>query len=129
MTLRELTTTAHEFQLYAVDPFYLEDQRIPIQHADTIPGCLLDREVSCLAVSVDEQTKEPCLIARLAKEASDRYDEYRVCSVCGKPFNEGYCYGDGLRYYCSDDCLHHDFTDEEWQQECDEDETSYWTQW
>ena len=40
----------------------------------------------------------------------------------------GYCYGDGLRYYCSEECLHEHFTDEEWEQEY-EDGDCYWTEW
>ena len=28
---------------------------------------------------------------------------------------EGYCADMGVAYYCSKDCLHSDFTDEEWQ--------------
>lgn len=53
----------------------------------------------------------------------------RRCSVCGKLMDEGYCHDAGFRYYCSDECLHHDFTDEQWEQECDENDQSYWTQW
>lgn len=55
--------------------------------------------------------------------------ECRRCSVCGRLMQEGYCQDGGYRYYCSDDCLHHDFTDEEWNEECDNNDQSYWTQW
>ena len=53
----------------------------------------------------------------------------RICSICGTQMAEGYCYGGGLRYYCSDDCLHHDFTEEEWEQEYEEGGESYYTEW
>lgn len=56
-------------------------------------------------------------------------EEKRTCSICGKPMNEGYCLDGGLEYYCSDECLHRDFTDEEWQDECKENPDSYWTTW
>jgi len=56
-------------------------------------------------------------------------EEERICSVCGKPMKEGYCLDGGLEYYCSDECLHRDFTDEEWQDECKENPDSYWTTW
>lgn len=55
--------------------------------------------------------------------------ECRRCSICGRLMQEGYCQDGGWRYYCSDDCLHHNFTDEEWNRECDNNDQSYWTQW
>ena len=59
----------------------------------------------------------------------DTDNECRRCSICGRLMQEGYCQDGGWRYYCSDDCLHHDFTDEEWNKECDNNDQSYWTQW
>lgn len=56
-------------------------------------------------------------------------NECRRCSICGRLMQEGYCQDGGWRCYCSDDCLHHDFTDEEWNEECDNNDQSYWTQW
>ena len=53
----------------------------------------------------------------------------RICSVCGKPMSQGYCFDGGLAYYCCKECLHQDFTDEEWEKQCDENEDSYWTEW
>lgn len=43
----------------------------------------------------------------------------RRCSECGKLMREGYCVDMGVAYYCSKDCLHTDFTDEEWNEECE----------
>lgn len=54
---------------------------------------------------------------------------FRVCSECGEPMIEGYCVGGGFAYYCSDECLHKHFTDEEWYEACEEDEDCYWTTW
>ncbi len=56
-------------------------------------------------------------------------EEIRVCSICGKEMDDGYCVDAGLRYYCSDECLHKDFTPEEWKEEYETNEDSYWTQW
>lgn len=55
-------------------------------------------------------------------------EEERVCKICGQPMEEGYYfYGD---YYCSDECLHHDFTEEEWLKRCEEDSMeAYYTEW
>ena len=54
---------------------------------------------------------------------------HRECSICGAPMQEGYVYDGGLAYYCSPACLHHDFTDEEWEALYSEDGDSYWTDW
>ena len=68
--------------------------------------------------------------ARLAEDYSlEAEEEERICSVCGKPMKEGYCLDGGLEYYCSTACLHRDFTDEEWEEECNTNEDSYWTEW
>lgn len=53
----------------------------------------------------------------------------RRCSVCGKLMREGYCEDIGAEYYCSTDCLHTDFTNEEWNEECKINDQSYYTEW
>ena len=54
---------------------------------------------------------------------------HRKCHICGEVnFQQGFVVEDGLYYYCSEECLHHDFTDEEWEKAYDED-WGYWTQW
>lgn len=56
-------------------------------------------------------------------------NDFRVCSVCGALMHQGYCCDMGQKYYCSDGCLHHDFTAEEWNIECKNESQSYWTDW
>ncbi len=53
----------------------------------------------------------------------------RRCSVCGKLMREGYCVDGGFAYYCSDECLHTEYTDEEWENECVNNDQSYYTEW
>ena len=54
---------------------------------------------------------------------------YRQCKICGEiNFEQGFVVEDGLYYYCSEECLHHDFTDDEWEKAYNED-WGYWTQW
>ena len=53
----------------------------------------------------------------------------RVCNVCGNPMNQGYCVDGGSRYFCSDECLSQAFTPEEWMEEYESNEDSYWTEW
>ena len=59
----------------------------------------------------------------------DSHKNCRRCSVCGRLFREGYCVDMGAAYYCSDDCLHTEFTEEEWEAECQENDQSYYTEW
>lgn len=54
----------------------------------------------------------------------------RICSHCGKPMKAGYCIDGGSEYYCSDECLHAHYTDEEYLEMYDNgDGDSYWTEW
>ena len=54
----------------------------------------------------------------------------RRCSHCNKPMKNGYCIDNGLEYYCSDECLHKHYTDEEWENLYDDGNgNSYWTEW
>jgi len=40
--------------------------------------------------------------------------EIRVCDECGKLMVEGYCIAGGEEYFCSDECLHKNYTPDEW---------------
>ena len=54
----------------------------------------------------------------------------RVCTHCGSEMTEGFCIGDGLEYYCSTECLHQHYTEEEYDEMyADGDGDSYWTTW
>lgn len=54
----------------------------------------------------------------------------RICNNCGKEMNEGYCIDNGLEYYCSDECLHKHYTEEEYEEMYDDGNgDSYWTEW
>lgn len=53
----------------------------------------------------------------------------RRCSECGSLMCEGYCVSMGAAYYCCDQCLYKHFTPSEWQQECENDDQSYYTEW
>ena len=53
----------------------------------------------------------------------------RVCSECKEKMIEGYCIDD-LEYYCSVECLHKHYTEEEYLEMYDEGNgDSYWTEW
>lgn len=52
----------------------------------------------------------------------------RICSVCGKEITEGYMREGGGEYYCSPECLHKVYTDEEYEAEYEAGEM-FWTNW
>lgn len=57
-------------------------------------------------------------------------DHVRCCSVCGRAMTEGYFIENGVSYYCSDECMHTEMTDEEYLELYDDgDGDSYWTDW
>ena len=66
----------------------------------------------------------------------------RLCTCCGKGMNEGYFAN--YEYFCSDDCLHTEYSAKEWEEltsdkiENEEDDffrvpnmndSYYWTEW
>ena len=55
-------------------------------------------------------------------------EDKRLCEVCGKEVKEGYCIGDGAAYYCSEECLHAEMTQDEYL-ELYEQDLAYWTEW
>ena len=63
-------------------------------------------------------------------ELSEYLDCLRICDICHRPMIEGYCMDDGMAHYCSDECLHCVYSDEEFQAMYDGGEgNSYWGVW
>ena len=65
-------------------------------------------------------------------------DYTRKCDICKKLMFEGFVEGDGDKYYCSEECLHTEYTDEEFfgtkeeQNKMEErgiENPNYWTNW
>lgn len=54
-------------------------------------------------------------------------EEYRICDVCGKVMWEGFLIY-GWEHYCSEECLHTEYTKEEYAKLYDEDD-GFWTHW
>ena len=91
----------------------------------------------------DEIAKHPQLqqwtsVELLAKESDldfweelyGRLDCLRICNACHKPMIEGFCIDDGREHYCSEECLHTTYSDEEYEaMSNDENGNSYWTVW
>jgi len=54
----------------------------------------------------------------------------RTCTHCKKKMSEGYCIEGGQEYYCSDECLHEHYTQEEFDEMYNEGfGDSYYTEW
>ena len=54
----------------------------------------------------------------------------RVCTKCKSIMGEGYIVGGGHAYYCSDDCLHTDYTPEQWADMYDDNQDeNYYSLW
>ena len=77
----------------------------------------------------DENTSEDVIAESLVDFWWDSNRACRRCSECGKLMREGFCLDMGVAYYCSSECLHTDFTDEEWEEECVSNPQSYYTEW
>lgn len=59
-----------------------------------------------------------------------KQEDKRYCSICGKEMTEGYYNEDEFQYYCSDECLHKDYTDEEYNKLYDNGNGNfYYTSW
>lgn len=58
-------------------------------------------------------------------EDYEGFERIRFCDICGQPMTEGY-YVVGT-YYCSEECLHRDYTQEEYEEMYGDE--AYWTEW
>lgn len=77
----------------------------------------------------DECTSEDVVAESFVDFWWDTNKACRRCSVCGKLFWQGYCQNGGNNYYCSDKCLHYDYSETEWEDECHENKQSYYSKW
>jgi late competence protein required for DNA uptake (superfamily II DNA/RNA helicase) len=76
-----------------------------------------------------EEMKQCEVIEEVVK--GDKYA--RKCDKCGQGMNEGFCIYEGQEYYCSDECLHSVYSEQEWSEMYNAEDigssSSYWTQW
>lgn len=76
----------------------------------------------------DDCTNADLIAKRFVEDHLENNRPCRRCCVCGNLMNKGYVC-DAFYCYCSDECLHEDFTPEEWLKECDNNGDSYYTEW
>lgn len=55
-------------------------------------------------------------------------EEWRECDICNASMTEGYYVEQYDEYFCSDDCLHSVYSNEEYTEMFNNDD-AYWTQW
>lgn len=65
--------------------------------------------------------------ANMIKRIRPYLAEKRNCTNCNREMTEGYVIDGGEEYYCSDKCLHEEFTEKEYK-ELYEQEQAYWTE-
>lgn len=53
---------------------------------------------------------------------------YKICDICGEKTSFGYIIDDDLECYCSDDCLWGAYSEEEYDELCQENR-AYWLDW
>lgn len=59
---------------------------------------------------------------------NSEYEPERICNECGAIVYAGYCIGDGDEYYCSDECLHAWYSEEEYD-ELRQEDYAYYSEW
>jgi hypothetical protein len=87
------------------------------------------KKFQSLGEEMFSEEMEQCNVINQSVEG-DKYA--RICSCCGDGMNEGYFVD--YDYYCSDTCLHTEYTPEEWKNLYEQSEEQggdycYWTQW
>lgn len=49
----------------------------------------------------------------------------RMCDICHSKMTSGYVVDDGLECYCSDDCLHGVYSEDEYDELCQQNRASW----
>lgn len=85
------------------------------------------KEVRLLQIELSklEQIKLDAMLEQFMT-INDSYQ--RVCSECAAIMTDGYCIYDGEEHYCSDECLHANYTSAEYEMMYKNDE-AYYTEW
>lgn len=95
----------------------MENQQDFIEHDDT---GIFQKDVDALHLAIT-----------IIKDYDIESSNYlRECSECGHLMGNGYVIESGLEYYCSDECLHKNISEEEYLKLYDNGNgDTYWTEW
>lgn len=70
-----------------------------------------------------------CVVKGITQYRKGGYN-MRICTECGeKDFMTGYVVDAGAEYYCSDECLHKHYTEQEWEDMYQDAGDTYYTEW
>ena len=87
------------------------------------------RQDACLWAQFGKGILSHTANADFWEQLSEQLDCFRICEECEKPMIEGYLV-DGCSTYCSDECLHKHYSEEEFNALYNEgDGDTYWTTW
>lgn len=76
-----------------------------------------------------EYVEDNKVIYTITMEELER-NYFRICTECGSIMTEGFCIENGMEYYCSEECLHKNISEEEYLELYDDGNgDTYWTQW
>ena len=124
------------------------ETKITIVKKDTLYYAILEQEgyntteIECFIDKFGQPDADICETDDQWHAVTETFQNYiiangikyaRKCSECKKGMNSGYIIGNGDEYYCSDECLHKEYTPAEWEVMADDEETdeafNYWTEW
>lgn len=86
---------------------------------------IFEKDIEALDFAIEELKKIE------EKEIKKQYQKdcyVRHCNECGKEMWQGYCIDNGMEYYCCEDCLNKNITEEEWA-DLYASGDSYYTDW
>lgn len=109
-----------------------QNSKLHVHTGKTRMKRIIDRLVACgwKKVNVRNQAGSICQLIEFITEPETNENVSRKCSDCGKEMSQGYCIRGGEEYYCSDDCLHEHYSEEEYLKLYDNGNgDSYWTEW
>lgn len=77
-----------------------------------------------------EKTMKPTYVTDIDQKTKKivAIQEQRICNECGAIVHSGYCIENGKEYYCSDECLSAWYSEEEYDELCQND-AAYWSEW
>ena len=67
-------------------------------------------------------------VKKMIEHYESTYEGVRICESCGKAMMSGFCVNDGEACYCSKECLHIDYSEEDYLEMYESGE-AYWTEW
>lgn len=106
-----------------------QNSKLHVHTGKTRMKRIIDRLVACgwEKANVNNQAGSICKLIEFITEPEIK-NVSRKCSDCGKEMSRGYYFEETGEYYCSDECMHEHYSEEEYNAVYDDDK-AYWTEW